>query len=91
MDDIIPVFKDKNVHSAIKNLLVYSIVILFVPLGSMFLLKMYFFEGIMGLSASDSTTYSAIAAVVLVHVVLIFWLAAAFKDGKPTKPAEKKD
>lgn len=46
MEDIIPVFKDKNVHDAIKNLLAYSVVILLIPLGSMFLLKVYIFEGL---------------------------------------------
>ncbi|KAE9554578.1 hypothetical protein FO519_002217 [Halicephalobus sp. NKZ332] len=91
MEDIIPVFKDKNVHDAIKNLLAYSVVILLIPLGSMFILKLYVFEGILGYSSTDSTTYSAVIAVILVHVVLVLWLIAAFKDGKPKKPIEKKD
>uniref|UniRef100_A0AC35FLL4 Vacuolar ATPase assembly integral membrane protein VMA21 homolog n=1 Tax=Panagrolaimus sp. PS1159 TaxID=55785 RepID=A0AC35FLL4_9BILA len=91
MNDIIPVLRDRNVQSSIKNLAAYSIVILLVPLGSMFLLKYYLFESLLGYSTSDSSTYSAVAAVILVHVVLIFWLFAAFNDGKPKKPESKKD
>uniref|UniRef100_A0AC34GXK3 Vacuolar ATPase assembly integral membrane protein VMA21 homolog n=1 Tax=Panagrolaimus sp. ES5 TaxID=591445 RepID=A0AC34GXK3_9BILA len=91
MNDIIPVLRDRNVQSSIKNLAAYSIVILLVPLGSMFLLKYYLFESLLGYSTTDSSTYAAVAAVILVHVVLIFWLFAAFNDGKPKKPEGKKD
>ncbi|KAK5977805.1 MYND-type domain-containing protein, partial [Trichostrongylus colubriformis] len=44
MDDLIPNLRDERVQGAVKNLLVYSIVILLVPLGSMFLLKRFMFE-----------------------------------------------
>lgn len=39
MEELIPNFRDQNVQGAVKNLLTYSIVILLVPLGSMFLVK----------------------------------------------------
>jgi hypothetical protein len=42
----------------------------------------------MGYQTSDSMLYSAIIAVILVHVVLIFWIRTAWgDDGK----AEKED
>ncbi|CAJ0598758.1 unnamed protein product [Cylicocyclus nassatus] len=44
MDDLIPNLRDERVQGAVKSLLVYSLVILLVPLGSMFILKQYFFE-----------------------------------------------
>lgn len=44
MDDMIPNLRDRNVQSAVKNLVTYSLVILFVPLGSMFFLKAFLFE-----------------------------------------------
>ncbi|EYC31793.1 hypothetical protein Y032_0003g1241 [Ancylostoma ceylanicum] len=45
MDELIPNLRDERVQGAVKSLLVYSIVILLVPLGSMFFLKRYLFEG----------------------------------------------
>jgi hypothetical protein len=35
----------------------------------------------MGYQSKDSLLYSAIAAVVLVHVVLIFWIRTAWDEG----------
>nr|pir RNA binding protein homolog R07E5.12 - Caenorhabditis elegans [Caenorhabditis elegans] len=67
MATLFPNFRDQEVQSAVKNLLTYSLVILIVPLASMFLLKQFFFEGLLGVSANDALTYSAIIAVVLVH------------------------
>ncbi|CAB3403359.1 unnamed protein product [Caenorhabditis bovis] len=82
MQELIPNFRDEKVQGAVKNLLAYSLVILIVPLSSMFLLKQYFFEGLLGFSPNDSLTYSAIIAVILVHVVLVLWLFAATKEDK---------
>jgi high-affinity K+ transport system ATPase subunit B len=83
MEEVIPNFRDQNVQSAVKNLIAYSLVILVVPLGSMFLLKALFFERFMGYEKNDAMMYSAIIAVVLVHVVLIFWIKTANNEGKP--------
>ncbi|KAK6743860.1 hypothetical protein RB195_010889 [Necator americanus] len=71
MDELIPNLRDERVQGAVKSLLVYSIVILLVPLGSMFFLKRYLFEELFGYSPNDSLTYSAVIAVILVHVVLL--------------------
>ncbi|VDO23754.1 unnamed protein product [Haemonchus placei] len=80
MDDLIPNLRDERVQGAVKNLLVYSIVILLVPLGSMFFLKRFLFEVLFGYSSDDALTYSAVIAVILVHVVLCFWLFTASKE-----------
>lgn len=82
MDELIPNLRDERVQGAVKNLLVYSIVILLVPLGSMFVLKRYMFEDLFGYTPDEALTYSAVVAVVLVHIVLCFWLFAANKDQK---------
>ncbi|CAI5444360.1 unnamed protein product [Caenorhabditis angaria] len=88
MQDLIPNFRDQKVQGAVKNLLTYSLVILLVPLASMFLLKQFFFEALLGYQPNDALTYSAIIAVILVHVVLAFWLFAATKEDK--KKSENK-
>uniref|UniRef100_A0A914H1G8 Uncharacterized protein n=1 Tax=Globodera rostochiensis TaxID=31243 RepID=A0A914H1G8_GLORO len=88
MEEIIPNLRDPLVKSRMKSLFAYSFLILFVPLGSMFLLKNFLFETLLGYQKRDSMLYSAIAAVVLVHVVLIIWIRTAWDEGKP---AEKTD
>ncbi|VDN04736.1 unnamed protein product [Thelazia callipaeda] len=45
MDQFIPNLRDETVQTAVKNLLTYSLTIIVVPLGSMFILKKFFFEG----------------------------------------------
>src|SRR4051812_15705366 len=45
MDDIITNLRDKTVQESIKGLMFYSVVILLVPLASMFFLKAFLFEG----------------------------------------------
>lgn len=45
MDQFIPNLRDETVQSAVKGLLIYSLTIISVPLGSMFFLKKFFFEG----------------------------------------------
>ncbi|CAO4369813.1 unnamed protein product [Caenorhabditis nigoni] len=91
MATLFPNFRDQEVQSAVKNLLTYSLVILIVPLASMFLLKQYFFEALLGFGANDALTYSAIIAVILVHVVLGIWLLAATKQEDRKKRENKQD
>uniref|UniRef100_A0A8R1Y895 MYND-type domain-containing protein n=1 Tax=Onchocerca volvulus TaxID=6282 RepID=A0A8R1Y895_ONCVO len=45
MDQFIPNLRDETVQTAVKNLITYSLTIIVVPLGSMFFLKKFFFEG----------------------------------------------
>jgi len=85
MEVIGPDLQNGTIQTAVKNLFIYSILILLIPLASMFLLKNYLFEGIMGYHSRDSMTYSAITAVVIVHVVLFLWIKATWSDGKPIK------
>ncbi|CAI4228843.1 unnamed protein product [Auanema sp. JU1783] len=79
MEEIMPSLRDQRVQGAVKSLIVYSLVILIVPLGSMFLLKTYLFEALLGYTVNDALTYSAVVAVLLVHVVLGFWIISANK------------
>ena len=44
MDDVIQNLRDKSVQVAVKNLFVYSLTILVIPLASMFFLKIALFE-----------------------------------------------
>lgn len=44
MEELVPNFRDQETQTAVKRLIVYSLVIIIVPLLSMFLLKIYLFE-----------------------------------------------
>lgn len=45
MEELIPNLRDERVQGAVKSLLIYSLTIIAVPLGSMFFVKYYLFEG----------------------------------------------
>ncbi|CAJ0578117.1 unnamed protein product, partial [Mesorhabditis spiculigera] len=75
----------REAQGPVKNLIVYSVTIIAVPLISMFLLKMFLFQGILGYGHDDAVLYSAICAVVLVHVVLLFWIFSATSAPKTVK------
>jgi len=77
---VIPNLRDKNVQSAVKNLFAYSLLILVLPLGSMFGLKIFLFEGYLGWKNQDAMMYSAIVAIILIYVVLGLWIRAAYKE-----------
>uniref|UniRef100_A0A915LT80 Energy transducer TonB n=1 Tax=Meloidogyne javanica TaxID=6303 RepID=A0A915LT80_MELJA len=44
-----------------------------------------------GMQSRDSMLYSAIAAVLMVHVVLGLWIHAAWDEGKESAEFEKED
>jgi hypothetical protein len=46
MDEIIPNLRDPDVQNRMKSLFTYSFMILLIPIGSMFLLKSFIFEGL---------------------------------------------
>ncbi|EJW89072.1 vacuolar ATPase assembly integral membrane protein VMA21 [Wuchereria bancrofti] len=86
MDQFIPNLRDKTVQTAVKNLLTYSLTIIVVPLGSMFFLKKFVFEALLGYDNQESILYSAILAVVLVHILLFLFVYTAYQsDGRPGK------
>ena len=55
------------------------------PLGSFFIAKDYVFEGFFHVSSRSSYTYSAVVAVIVVHIVLIAFLFVAFREDIPSK------
>jgi heme/copper-type cytochrome/quinol oxidase subunit 2 len=107
MDELIPNFQDRETQTAVKRLVVYSLFIITVPLLSMFLLKVFIFEGalsgnlldeknmfsgVFGYSSQDSILYAAIIAVVIVHIVLGFFVYAAWKEEiTPVRRVEDKE
>ncbi|KAF7632407.1 hypothetical protein Mgra_00008186 [Meloidogyne graminicola] len=78
--EVIPNLRNPIVQKRMKSLFTYSFLILLLPLGSMFLLKSFLFEGYFGLQSRDSMLYSAIVAVLMVHLVLALWIYTAWEE-----------
>ncbi|CAL2042137.1 unnamed protein product [Caenorhabditis brenneri] len=73
----------KEVQSVIESLLIYSLLILIVPLISMFLLKRFVFEALLGFAADEALIYSPVFFVVVVQLILAFWLfSASRREGR---------
>jgi NADH:ubiquinone oxidoreductase subunit 5 (subunit L)/multisubunit Na+/H+ antiporter MnhA subunit len=65
------------------KMLFFTLLMTIAPLGSFFIAKDYVFEGIFHISSHSSYTYSAIVAVIVVHIVLITFLFVAFREDIP--------
>jgi len=68
-----------------RKMLFFTLLMTTAPLASFFIAKDYVFEGIFHISSRYSYTYSAIVAVIVVHIVLITFLFVAFREEIPTK------
>ncbi|CAF0890567.1 unnamed protein product [Rotaria sordida] len=67
------------------KMLFFTLLMTVAPLASFFIAKDYIFEGIFKISSRNSYTYSAIVAVIVVHIVLIAFLFVAFRENIPVK------
>lgn len=76
-----------------RKMLFFIILMAVAPLASFFIAKDYIFEGIFHVSSGSSYTYSAIVAVIVVHIVLITFIFVAFREEIPTKndSSDKRD
>ena len=76
---------ESSVWIVFGKMLFFILLMAIAPLGSFFIAKDYVFEGIFNISNRYSYTYSAIVAVIVVHIVLISFLFVAFKEDIPYK------
>jgi len=93
MNEFVPNFRDRQVVSAVKKLVLFSLSIIGLPLTSMFFSKKYLFEGYFGYNSQESVTYAAIIAVILVHIVLAAFVYTAWNetDQPPASKEKKRD
>ena len=68
-----------------RKMLFFTLLMTIAPLASFFIAKDYVFEGIFNIPSRNSYTYSAIVAVIVVHIVLITFLFVAFRENIPVK------
>lgn len=72
-----------------RRLTFYSLLMIFLPLASYFVSKRIVFEGVLGMTSSNSYFYAAIVAIVAVHVFLGIFIYISFMEG--AKPARKRE
>ncbi|KAL1506722.1 hypothetical protein ABEB36_006029 [Hypothenemus hampei] len=74
-----------------KTVLAYSVFILVSPVLTFFVTKFIFFEGFLGISSTSSNVWSAVLAVVMLHIALGLYILKAYSeaDRGKGKPAEK--
>jgi len=72
-----------------RRLTFYSLLVIFLPLASYFFSKVIVFEGLMGMTSSNSYFYAAIIVIIAVHIVLAIFIYVAFMEGaKPTRKVD---
>ncbi|CAF0776683.1 unnamed protein product [Adineta steineri] len=78
-------YDGSSIWIVFRKMLFFTLLMTIAPLGSFFIAKDYIFQGIFHISSSSSYTYSAIVAVIVVHIVLISFLIVAFREDIPEK------
>ncbi|XP_027700861.1 vacuolar ATPase assembly integral membrane protein VMA21 [Vombatus ursinus] len=81
----------RNEGSTLKTLLVFTALMVTLPVGLYFSSKSCVFEGTLGMSNQDSYFYAAIVAVVAVHVVLALFVYVAWNEGSRQWQEGKQD
>ena len=76
---------ESSIWIVCRKMLFFTLLMTIAPLGSFFIAKDYVFEGFFHVSSRSSYTYSAVVAVIVVHIVLIAFLFVAFREDIPGK------
>lgn len=67
----------------------YCFVIIVVPVASFFGAKSIIFDGVLGLSRVQSSVYSAIVTVIVLHIILGAYIHRAFTTDTSEKPTKQ--
>ncbi|XP_043840095.1 vacuolar ATPase assembly integral membrane protein Vma21-like [Dromiciops gliroides] len=73
--------KGRALLATLRTLMLFTAAMITLPIGLYFVSKTYLFEGMLGLPTIDSYFYSAIVAVVSVHIVLALFVYMAWNEG----------
>lgn len=81
--------RDSTDFEVIRTVFYYCFGIIFLPIGTFFATKTFIFDGVLGLDNIPANVYSAIAAVVVLHIALIFFIYKAYSDSSQPKPQKQ--
>lgn len=72
-----------------RTVIKYCLVIIIVPVLSFFLVKSFLFDSLLQLEAVTSSVYSAVIAVIVLHVTLGLYIYRAYGEAeKAPKPVK---
>ncbi|XP_023015994.1 vacuolar ATPase assembly integral membrane protein VMA21 homolog [Leptinotarsa decemlineata] len=80
-----------SAYSSFKTVLAYCVFILASPITTFFFSKLVLFEGIIGASPIATNVWSAIFAVIMLHIALGLYIYKAYFGTEKGKPVEKID
>jgi len=80
---------DQPDFQAFRTVFQYCFIIIVVPVASFFGAKSIVFDGVLGLARVQSSVYSAIVTVVVLHIVLGFYIHRAFLSDTLQKPTKQ--
>ncbi|XP_028140814.1 vacuolar ATPase assembly integral membrane protein VMA21 homolog [Diabrotica virgifera virgifera] len=72
-------------YSVFKTILLYSIFILASPITTFFVSKIILFEGILRVTSMTANIWSAVFAVVMLHVAVGLYILRAYKEADKVK------
>ncbi|KAK3777073.1 hypothetical protein RRG08_008920 [Elysia crispata] len=78
-------------NPVMKKMLIFTIMMVILPIFSYFFSKSLIFEGLLGFSHTSSYFYAAIVAIAIVHVILGMFIYVAFTEDTKPVPQFKTD
>ncbi|KAL3266077.1 hypothetical protein HHI36_010263 [Cryptolaemus montrouzieri] len=82
---------DKEAFNAFKTVMIYISLILVAPICTFFCSKSLLFHRILGIDTVASNIWSAVFAMIAVHISLGLYIYRAYFYTDPLKPVEKVD
>lgn len=87
--------EQRNEYRNFRVVFFYCILIILLPVSTFFISKYVLFDGYLQLSTVTSNIYSAVCAVIALHLALGLYIYRAYFDSgssePPSKPAQKQD
>jgi len=83
-----PTEDPNHVYKVGRTMLIFTAMMVTLPIFLYFFSKSFVFEGVMGMTRPNSYFYAAIVAIIAVHIVLGLFIYAAFTEGA-SKPVKK--
>lgn len=78
-------------YQVLRTVFSYCLIIITLPVFSFFVTKLVIFELIFKLEGVQGNVYSAVVAVVVLHVTLGMYIYKAYDQSERAKPSVKRD
>ncbi|XP_049807707.1 vacuolar ATPase assembly integral membrane protein VMA21 homolog [Schistocerca nitens] len=75
----------------IRTVFMYCFGVMILPVATFFGVKYVIFNGFLSDDSIKANVYSAITAVIVLHISLVFFIIKAYSETEPPKPVTKRD